>query len=304
MPDRADTVAQNVGPFELSIVLLSAALHAGWSIAVKSSRDSVVFNLLQSGILCTAAIALLPFVDVSEIPAPVWRIAAMTGVAHALYLYWLSRALETADISLVYPIARSTPAFMPLVAVPLLGESVSGLGVLGIATVVVGIWLVSLGGRLNLRSFLQPGLVFAYLTLASTVAYGLFDKAAMTSLDAVTWTSAIPRPIFFFLMLYLASSVYYVPLALWRRGTSQIGEIWRTEWRSLLVSAVISLASYGFILEALRTAPASYVVAVRQSSVLFVLILSVLLLRERQGPARLLGAGITVAGVAVIAIAP
>jgi drug/metabolite transporter (DMT)-like permease len=67
---------------------------------------------------------------------------------------------------------------------------------------------------------------------------------------------------------------------------------------------VISLASYGFILEALRTAPASYVVAVRQSSVLFVLILSVLLLRERPGPARLLGAGITVAGVAVIAMAP
>ena len=293
-----------MGPFELTIVLLSAALHAGWSVAIKSSRDSVIFNLLQSGILCTAAIAVLPFVDLREIPAPVWRIAAMTGVAHALYLYWLSRALETADISLVYPIARSTPAFMPLAAVPLLGESVSGLGAAGIAIVVIGIWLVSLSGRLGLRSFLQRGLGFAYLTLATTIAYGLFDKVAMTHLDAAVWTSAIPRPIFFCLMLYLASSIFYVPLALWRRGTSRIGEIAVTEWRSLLVSAAISLCSYGFILEALRTAPASYVVAVRQSSVLFVLILSVLLLRERPGPGRMFGAGITVAGVALIAVAP
>jgi len=291
-----------VAPFELTIVLLSAALHAGWSIAIKSSRDSVTFNLLQSGILCATTIALVPLVDLWEIPAPVWRITAMTGVAHALYLYWLSRALETADISLVYPIARSTPAFMPLVAVPLLGESVSALGGLGIVTVVIGIWLVSLGGRIQLRSLLQPGLAFAYLTLATTIAYGLFDKVAMTHLDAATWTSPIPRPIFFFLMVTLASSVYYVPLALWRRGTSRIGEIWVTEWRRLFLSASISLASYALILEALRTTPASYVVAVRQSSVLFVLILSVVLLRERPGPARLLGAGITVAGVALIAI--
>ena len=175
---------------------------------------------------------------------------------------------------------------MPLAAVPLLGESVSALGGLGIITVVIGIWLVSLGGRIQLRSLLQPGLAFAYLTLATTIAYGLFDKVAMTHLDAASWTSPIPRPIFFFLMVTVASSVYYVPLALWRRGTSRIGEIWVTEWRRLFFSASISLASYAFILEALRTTPASYVVAVRQSSVLFVLILSVLLLGERRREAR------------------
>ncbi len=292
-----------MGPFELTIVLLSAALHAGWSVAIKGSRDAVVFNLLHSAIASAAAIALLPLVDVKEIPPPVWRIAAMTGVAHALYLYWLSRALETADISLVYPIARSTPAFMPLAAIPLLGESVSWLGALGIITVVAGIWLISVGGRLSPRSLLQPGLGFAYLTLATTVAYGLLDKAAMMHLDVATWTSPIPRPIFFFFMLYLASSVFYAPLALWRRGTSRIREIAVTEWRSVLVAFMISVGSYGFILEALRTAPASYVVAVRQSSVLFVLVLSVLRLGERPGRGRVLGAGITGAGVALIAVA-
>lgn len=293
-----------MGTFELTIVLLSAALHAAWSTAIKGSRDSVVFNLLQSGLLSAAALVLVPFANLSEIPVAVWQIAAATGIAHALYLYWLSRALETADISLVYPIARSTPAFMPLAAVPLLGESVSWQGAAGIATVVGGMWLISAGGRLSLRALLQPGLVFAYLTLATTIAYGLFDKAAMTHLEATPWTSPIPRPIFYFLLLYLTSSVFYVPLALWRRGTSRLAEVTTTEWRGVLLAAVISVGSYGLILEALRTAPASYVVAVRQSSVVFVLILSVFRLGEQPSWGRTLGAGLTVAGVALIAVAP
>lgn len=293
-----------MGPSELTIVLLSAALHAGWSVAIKGSRDSVVFNLLQSAIASATALALVPFLDLREIPQSVWQIAAATGVAHALYLYWLSRALETADISLVYPIARSTPALMPLAAIPLLGESISWQGAVGISTVVAGMWLVSASSLTSVRSLLRPGLGFAYLTLATTIAYGLFDKAAMTRLDAATWTSPIPRPIFYFFMLYLASSSFYVPLALWSRGTSRIAEIATGEWRSLLMAVVISLASYGFILEALRTAPASYVVAVRQSSVLFVLVLSVVRLGERPDRKRVLGAGLTVAGVALIAAAP
>ena len=66
-------------------------------------------------------------------------------------------------------------------------------------------------------------------------------------------------------------------------------------------ASLISLFSYGAILKALETAPASYVVAVRQSSVIFALVLGVVRLREQPGRARLLGALATVAGVVLIA---
>ena len=55
------------------------------------------------------------------------------------------------------------------------------------------------------------------------------------------------------------------------------------------------------ILKALETAPASYTVAVRQSSVLFVIVLGVLQLREN-GRTRILGAAATVVGVGLIAL--
>jgi uncharacterized membrane protein len=47
----------------------------------------------------------------------------------------------------------------------------------------------------------------------------------------------------------------------------------------------------------------SYVVAVRQSSVLFAVALSMLFLRERPSRVRLLGALATVAGVVLISVA-
>ena len=78
-----------------------------------------------------------------------------SALTHACYGLWLSRAYAHADMSLVYPIARSTPAFVPLIAVPLLGESVSPLGALGIALVVLSLWAVTADGRLNARVFLS-----------------------------------------------------------------------------------------------------------------------------------------------------
>jgi uncharacterized membrane protein len=64
----------------------------------------------------------------------------------------------------------------------------------------------------------------------------------------------------------------------------------------------ISLASYSLVLEVLRTAQASYVVAVRQSSVLFAVALSWVWLGERPSRARVLGSVVIFAGVALVGL--
>jgi drug/metabolite transporter (DMT)-like permease len=292
-----------VDAFNLAIVLLSALLHAGWSITIKGSRNSLVFNLLQTLAAAAIGLSLLATVTVAQLPSRLWPVLAATGIAHGLYLYWLSRALSLADISLVYPIARSTPAFLPLAAVPLLDETISPTGAIGIATVVAGMWLVNLQKGIHWRSLARPGVLFAYLTLASTVAYGLLDKQAMVLLEDSGWTSVVPRPIFYFFMLYLACSVVYVPLALRRLDRATLAAVARAEWPRALGALFVSFASYTLILQALRAAPVSYVVAVRQSSVFFVLALSVALLGERPSRMRVLGAAVTVAGVALVSVA-
>ena len=78
----------------------------------------------------------------------------------------MSLAFEHGDLTLVYPIVRSTPAVLPFIAVPLLGERISAIGGAGIATVVGGLWLVQLGRGVRRQAFAeaaarQTSVVFA-----------------------------------------------------------------------------------------------------------------------------------------------
>ncbi len=292
-----------MNPFELAIVVISALLHAAWSVSIKGSRDPLAFALLQTLPAAVLAAALAPLVHFREIPADVWTLLLGTSVSHAFYLYWMSRAYQLADLSLVYPIARSTPAFLPLAAVPLLGESISPIGAVGIGTVIAGMWLVHIGPGTRLRALFSRGTGYAYLTLSATVAYGLFDKSAMATLDGGVWTSALPRSVFFYFAIAVGHAVLFVPMAIWRLPRGALRASARSEWRSVLAATLFTLVSYGLILEALRTAPVSYVVAARQVSVLFVVMMSALWLRERPGRTRVLGALITVVGVTLLGFA-
>jgi drug/metabolite transporter (DMT)-like permease len=293
-----------VSSLDLGLVLLSALLHAVWSATIKGSRDPLTFSAMQQIASALGILVLVLGCDLREVPAPLWRILAATGVAHALYLYWMGRAYERGELTVVYPIVRSTPALLPFLAVAWLGETVSPGGALGIAVTVLGVWLVHTQGDLRPRAFVTPGAGFAYLSLLATVGYSLLDKRAMGILEPAPWTGPLPRSIVYFFLIAIAHGVFFLPLALRRipRGT------WRTlragEWGMAFLATGISLGSYGLILEAYRRAPASYVVAVRQVSVLFAVGIAAFWLRERPSRPRILGAAATVAGVALIALFP
>lgn len=288
-------------PFELALVITSALLHAVWSTAIKGSRDPLVFNLLQGAFSVAAGAVVLSQVEIASISPALWRWLAVTSVAHGLYIYWLSRALECGDLTLVYPIARSTPALLPLVAVPLFGESLTAGGGLGIAIVVGGLWLVQAGAGLDWRALRSPAARYAGLTLLATVGYSVADKGAMLELREHPVAGAVDAAIFFYFLLALGHLLVFAPLVLWKRGMAAVRLGARTQLGSATAASVVSLLGYGAILKALETAPASYVVAVRQASVFFALLLGVVLLGERPGRARALGAVATVLGVALIA---
>ena len=83
--------------------------------------------------------------------------------------------------------------------------------------------------------------------------------------------------------------------------STRVAAATRTQLGPATAAAINSFIGYGLILKAMETAPASYIVAVRQISVLFVLVLGAFMLRERPGRARIIGGTATVVGVALIA---
>jgi drug/metabolite transporter (DMT)-like permease len=286
----------------IALVLASALLHAAWSASIKQSGDPLCFNLLQLPLLGVLLAALLPWVSLADVPPRVWLLLPATAVAHAAYVYWLSRAFEHGDLSLVYPIARSTPALLPFVAVPLLGERISAGGAVGIAIVVGGVWLVHGASRWTLRDLAQPAARYAFLTLGATVAYSLTDKAAMASLASGPWRAPVPASLFYFVLLSAAYGAVFAPLVLWRRGAAAVRAAVGANLRAATLASLVSMASYTLILQALGTSDVSYVVAVRQTSVLFAVAIATYWLGETPGWSRIAGAVATVLGVALIGV--
>jgi drug/metabolite transporter (DMT)-like permease len=285
----------------LALVLVSAFLHAAWSASIKGSASPLAFNVTQVLVTLPFAGAGLLSVDWDTFSPQLWALMGGTALSHGFYLLWLSRALARADLTLAYPIVRSTPALLPLLAIPLLGELPSLLGGLGIAVVVSGVWLVH-GSGLRLRSLAAPTLRYAWLTLLATVGYSLCDKAAMVALDTDGVRAAVPLAIVWFCVVAVGGSVVFLPLALRSLPRSELRGVLSSELGRATAAVAVSLAGYGLILEAFRMAPASYVVAVRQCSVLFAAWIGVAMLGERPDRARMAGAAATVVGVALIGV--
>lgn len=263
----------------------------------------MAFLLALEVLTVVVGLPLLLWIDVGALPARFWLLVGATSVAHGVYAYCLTRAYSDGDLSLVYPISRSTPAFVPIPAVVLLGERLSIVGVVGIALVLVGLWMVQAGDGPFIRRLLDPGLRFAYWTLAATVTYSLIDREAMQVLDSSPWSSPVPPAVLYYFLLSAGHLPLFWLLARNRVSNAELTDLVRGRFWGMIGAVVAAFASYALILEALRTAPVSYVVAARQTSVVFVLIFALLWLRETPGRQRVLGALVTVAGVALIALA-
>jgi drug/metabolite transporter (DMT)-like permease len=284
----------------LFLVVLSAFLHAAWNVAAKGSGApaSFIFVCDLAGLVVLLPVFL--FFRPGDLTPEVWLMVLLTGFIHGIYAWALTRAYETGDLSLVYPISRSTPAFVPFLAVPFLGERVSLAGGIGIAMVMIGIWMVSTNGKVAGLHFVSPELRFAYLTLATTVAYSLVDKRAMALLDANPWHGPAPRAVVYYALLSVSYLPFFYLFSRRRLHTAALRTTARSRPIAIAGVVVAGFVSYTLILQALRSAPVSYVVATRQLSVVFAVGLALLWLRERPSRTRIYGALLTVIGVATI----
>ena len=111
----------------------------------------------------------------------------LSGILHGVYILCLSRAYSTADISYVYPIARSAPVFVPVFAWLFLDEHLSIFTFLAIGLILTAIYILHFEGQLiqgfkNLiKAVRDQDLRWAFITLAMVVSYSLVDKKGMDS---------------------------------------------------------------------------------------------------------------------------
>ena len=278
--------------FVFLLVLLSAFTHALWNLFAK--KESGNFPVLWNGLLI-GNLVLLP-ISISIVIGSGFPLSAMpfvlgSGIAHALYFFLLIRAYEKTDISIAYPIGRGVGVGgTTLVAVWLLREVVSAIGAAGILLICIGVMMIGLVGRKvksGLRSVGWPVLVGI-----CTVSYSVLDNVGVV----------YAHPVVYINLSNIVAATLLSPLMLLRSNHS-IGLVWATKWK---MSALIGLGvtgTYLLILFAFRLEQASYIVAVREFSIVVGALMGVLFLSESLTLPKILGIAAIACGLILVRLA-
>lgn len=283
--------------YAVLLVLLSAVMHAIWNALARRTDDPyaffVTFNALASVIWLPIAILAgwNESLSVSDT-----ALIAGSGSLQVLYFVLLSGAYRRGGLSLVYPIARGTGvALVPVGGLLLYAERPSGAGWLGIAATLAGLAFLAMENarsRQATPSDVDPvAIIFAFSTGLVISTYSLVDNYGVGRVD----------PIVYGYGLILASTVIQFPYVASRRRVEVRRQI-LYNWRSVIAGAVLSLGTYMLVLVAMTGANVGYVVPLRETSIVFALILGIIVLREPVGPRRILAALVIATGAACIAI--
>lgn len=196
-------------------------------------------------------------------------------------------------MSFVYPIMRgSAPAVSAIAAVLLLAEIPPAGGWLGVALICGGVMLLA-GDSWRSGSFHGRAALFAIATAGVIVVYTLVDGIGVRLSDhAASYTGWV----------FLLTAIPLVMIFMLRDRTATTAYL-QQHWRRGLFGGACTLASYALALWAMTQAPIALVAALRETAVIFGVLIAAIVLRERITRIRYLSILIVSAGAAAIKLA-
>lgn len=276
-------------PTEVFLLVLCAALvHAIWNAMVKTDDDRLGLMKVMSVTQLALSIGLLPFVAVPAKES--WVCLAASPILTTGYVLFLSYAYRAGDLSHVYPLARGiAPLIVAVVSIGVLGERLGPVSQLAVLLIATGITsLVLTRGAAGLRDP-RPTL-FALATGGFIASYTLVDgigaRASGTAGGYMVWISLLSA-------LSILASIHWLQ----RSRRQPLGA--RTR-RAGIIVGVMSYGATWLVIWAMTQAPIALVSALRETGVVFAVIIGVVVLKERLNLARLVSIATTLAGTALL----
>ncbi len=286
----------------VGLVVLSALVHAVRNLLTKKAEDKQVFvwwyELVALGLYLPFFLFFLHGEGI-RIPAALYPGMA-SGFVHFLYWLFLSKSYDQGDLSRVYPIMRSSPAFVLVFSIFVLGEEVSIFGILGILAVVIGLLTINMQ-KMRISSLLpainsiaeDESTRYAFLTLSTVTAYSIIDK----------WGVDLAHPIIHHYLLMFFGFSFFTPYILHAKERSLILIEWKKSSNLIVANSFFTVLSYSLILISFTMERVSYIVGLRQLSVVFGVLLGSYVLREEHRLTRFSAATLIFLGAFLIAIA-
>ena len=263
-------------------------LHAVWNAVVKSGYDK---HLGMTAIVLGHAPIALVVVYTAPIPEPESWPYIIAGVAlHVGYQLFLLTSYRIGDLTQVYPIARGTaPILVAGVSVVFLGVTLAGNEMLTILMIAIGIMSLSLVRQKDgMRN--SPAAALAFATGCFIAGYSLVDglgaRQAGTALGYYAWLSLFNALAFSIIM------VVAMPGLISRVRTEAIPAV--------VFGGAASYGAYGLVIWAFTQAPIALVTALRETSIIFALLIGVFFLKERLDLAKVVSTVLTLSGAILL----
>ncbi|SCX28144.1 phosphonate utilization associated putative membrane protein [Agrobacterium sp. DSM 25558] len=270
----------------LLLVLLGAVLHASWNALVKSGTDKALDATLVAAGAAACCIPFLPFLPLpGTVALPFLIVSAILQFA---YFRLVAAAYTVGDIGLVYPIMRGVaPLIVAASSNLFLGEALSPAAIGGIAVISAGILTLAFEARHGGRHAILLALANAVVIAGYTFVDGVGARLSTSAISYTLWMSLLPPLLLF-------------SWALYQRGWAPVSTHVRRHWWRGLAGGAGSILSYGLALWAMTKAPVAVVAALRETSILFAIIISVLILKEKASIWRYIAGAIIALGVLIM----
>lgn len=271
------------------IVIFAAFLHALWNAIVKGAGDRVaVLGLVALGHVVPGIGLAIYF---GPPAAEAFPYVVATTVIHWGYYYLLNVAYSTADLSVVYPIARGlAPILIAAGGLLWADEHLPLMAWIGIVAVSAGILLLARQSLLNhaARTGVVAATGVAVLIASYSIVDGIGIRVSGNAGGYVGWifTAEI------IVVLYVFGTRFRQMQHMSRKAIS-IG----------FAGGLVSSAAYALVLYAKIDAPLGVVSAIRETSVIFAALIGILWFGEGPRKSRLIAASIVGLGVVIIASA-
>ncbi|MEM6763214.1 MAG: DMT family transporter [Pseudomonadota bacterium] len=269
-------------------VLLAALLHATWNAVVKGGADKVfAMSAVVIGKLFYGTVTLLvvPFPDLAA-----WPYILASIALHVAYQLFLVTAYRFGDLSQVYPLARgSAPLIVAAFTTLVLGVTLDETALAGVGLIAAGLISLALvrkadGQRATGAAALA--LIVGLFIAAYSIVDGLGARAAGTGFG-------------FYAVVALGNAfVFLVGLSLLRRGT--LLTIARSGKRLALFGSGASYFAYALVVWAFTQAPIAVVTALRETSIVFAVLIGVVSLKERLDLAKVAATLSTIVGAVIL----
>jgi drug/metabolite transporter (DMT)-like permease len=256
-------------------VLVAAFCHASWNAIIRMRGDKLISMTLLVTAAGVLALPTLPFI--SPPPAAAWRYLIASAVIHTGYNTFLALSYVHGELTKVYPLVRgSAPLLTLAVSLVALDEAVGPLTVAGIVVLGLGIMSLALdqGWRVLLAS--PRGILYAAATSLCIAGYTLSDglgaRASGNPHHYVLWLFALDMGPLLVGVVALRGRAFFAAAA--------------ENWRAGLLGGFLSLVAYWIVIWAFTVAPIPIVAALRETSILFAVLIGMAALGERLTPAR------------------